>query len=88
MFNELKQTYDYIVVDTAPALLVADTFLINKYALVTLYVLRSQVTKKESLQFVNDTRKSGKLKNISFVINDLKINNLGYGNKYGYQYGK
>ncbi len=88
MFEELKQTFDYIVVDTAPALLVADTFLINRFALVTLYVLRSQITKKECLNFVNDSRKKGKLKNISFVINDLKLNNLGYGNKYGYQYGK
>ncbi|WFO15288.1 CpsD/CapB family tyrosine-protein kinase [Cellulophaga baltica 4] len=46
MFEQLEQEFDYIVVDTAPALLVADTFLINRFALVTLYVVRSEVTKK------------------------------------------
>jgi tyrosine-protein kinase Etk/Wzc len=87
MFEQLQTEFDYIVVDTAPALLVADTFLINRYALVTLYVVRSEITKKEALQFVNDSRKTGKLKNISLVINDLKVKNFAYGNKYGYSYG-
>ncbi|WP_282132740.1 GumC family protein [Cellulophaga baltica] len=87
MFEQLEQEFDYIVVDTAPALLVADTFLINRFALVTLYVVRSEVTKKEALQFVNDSKRSGKLKNVSLVINDLKLKNFAYGNKYGYSYG-
>ncbi len=87
MFGQLEEEFDYVIVDTAPSLLVADTFLINKYALVTLYVVRSEVTKKESLEFVNDAEKSGKLKNISLVINDLKLNKFSYGNKYGYSYG-
>ncbi|WP_165750064.1 GumC family protein [Cellulophaga sp. Z1A5H] len=87
MFEQMQEEFDYIVVDTAPALLVADTFLINRFALVTLYVVRSEVTKKEALHFINDSKKSGKLKNVSIVLNDLKVKNFAYGNKYGYSYG-
>ena len=41
LFVELKDSYDYIIVDTAPSMLVADTVLINKYADSTLYVVRA-----------------------------------------------
>src|SRR5690606_36944135 len=36
MFEELENLYDYVIIDTAPAMLVADTFLINHYADLTL----------------------------------------------------
>jgi len=87
LFEELQKEFDYIVVDTAPAMLLADTFLINKYAEVTLCVIRSGVTNHNSLEFIKDTQKNGKLKNLNLVLNDLKLNNFAYGNNYGYTYG-
>ena len=38
LLEELKQQYDYIVVDTAPTLLVTDTLQIAKHADLTVYV--------------------------------------------------
>ncbi|NJB35400.1 GumC family protein [Croceivirga sp. JEA036] len=87
LFHKLQQQYDYIVLDTPPAMLLADTFLLNTYIDVSLYVLRSGVTKKTSLQFIKELEDKGRLPNIKLVINDLKLGNLGYGNKYGYAYG-
>ncbi len=87
LFESLKQDYDYIVVDTAPVMLVTDTFLINKYADLTLYVTRAGYTEKKLLNFALDAKKDGKLHDVSFVLNDVKIANFGYGNKYGYSYG-
>ncbi len=87
LFESLKQDYDYIVVDTAPVMLVTDTFLINKYADLTLYVTRAGYTEKKLLNFALDAKKDGKLHDVSFVLNDVKIANFGYGNKYGYAYG-
>ncbi|WP_281682683.1 GumC family protein [Zunongwangia profunda] len=87
MFKELKGLYDYVIVDTAPAMLVADTFLINRFADLTLYVARAGYTEKNLINFAVEAKESGKLTNVSFVLNDVKMSNFGYyGNKYGYTY--
>ena len=87
LFESIKSIYDYIVVDTAPVMLVTDTFLINKFADLTLYVVRAGYTEKKLLDFAVDAKKDGKLHDVSFVLNDVKMANFGYGNKYGYAYG-
>ena len=68
-------------------MLVADTFLINRFADLTLYVARAGYTEKNLLNFAIEAKQSGKLSNVSFVLNDVKMSNFGYyGNKYGYTY--
>lgn len=88
MLDELREQYDYVIVDTAPSMLVADTFLISKYADLILYVTRAGYTEKKLINFAVDAQNDGKLHDISFVINDVKTANFGYGNKYGYAYGQ
>ncbi|WBL22036.1 GumC family protein [Zunongwangia sp. HRR-M8] len=87
MLSILEERYDYIILDTAPCMLVADTFLISQYADLTLYVVRASYTEKDLLQFPIDSKKAGKLHDVSFVLNDVDLANFGYGNKYGYSYG-
>ena len=86
-FAELKASYDYIVIDTAPLLLVTDTLLINKYADVTLYLMRSGYTEERFTDFITDAVKNKKLEKVALVLNDVSMANFGYGNKYGYNYG-
>ncbi|MFD1094247.1 GumC family protein [Salegentibacter chungangensis] len=88
LFEDLSQMYDYVIVDTAPSMLVTDTFLINHFADLTLYVCRAGYTEKKLLNFAVDAKNDGKLHDVSFVLNDVKIANFGYGNKYGYAYGE
>lgn len=88
LFKDLEGKYDYVIVDTAPCMLVTDTFLINKYADIILYVTRAGYTEKKLLNFALDAKKEGKLHNVSFVLNDVELANFGYGNKYGYAYGE
>ncbi|PHQ28270.1 GumC family protein [Leeuwenhoekiella nanhaiensis] len=88
MIAELREQFDYVIVDTAPSMLVADTFLISKYADLILYVTRAGYTEKKLLNFAVDAQNDGKLHDVSFVINDVKTANFGYGNKYGYAYGQ
>lgn len=87
MFNQLKHNFDYVIVDTAPCMLVTDTFLISKYADVTLYVVRAGFTEKRLFDFPLESVKNKKLQNMAFVLNDVSEANYGYGNKYSYIYG-
>ncbi|WP_431610989.1 GumC family protein [Chryseobacterium sp. 'Rf worker isolate 10'] len=86
LLDELKGKYDYIILDTAPLLLVTDTFLIADLADVTIYVSRSRYTEKSLIEFANINIDQKKIRNVGFVLNDVNRENLGYSNKYGYGY--
>ncbi|WP_276165330.1 GumC family protein [Zobellia alginiliquefaciens] len=83
MFNELKSIFDYVIVDTAPSMILADTFLISKYADVTLYLLRVGRTKRKVMEFALDINNQKKLKNMGFLLNDVKMLDSNYGHQYG-----
>ncbi|MCE3076889.1 GumC family protein [Chryseobacterium gwangjuense] len=85
MVESLKPHYDYIILDTAPLMLVTDSFLIADVADVTVYVTRSRHTEKELIKFANHQIKDKKIHNVGFVLNDVSKRNSGYG--YGYKYG-
>lgn len=86
LLNQLREKYEYIILDTAPLLLVTDTFLIAELADVTIYVTRSKYTEKALAEFANSNIDQKKIKNVGFVLNDVSRENLGYSNKYGYGY--
>jgi len=86
LLEALKEKYNYIILDTAPLLLVTDTFLIAELADMTIYVSRSKYTEKSLLKFANTNIDQNKIKNVGFVLNDVNRENLGYNNKYGYGY--
>ena len=81
-----QNKYKYIVLDTAPLLLVTDSFLIADKSDAIVYVTRSEVTENSYIEFLNNSYEDNKLKNIGIVINSVKESNFGYGNKYGYGY--
>lgn len=88
LFEEIRMTYDYILVDSAPVLAVTDSLLIEKYTDQVLYVTKSNSTDKKVLEFPINLFNEGKIRNLSFVVNGVKESNLGYGGKYGYGYGQ
>tara|TARA_R100000935_G_scaffold40059_1_gene61585 strand:- start:4056 stop:6380 length:2325 start_codon:yes stop_codon:yes gene_type:complete len=81
-----KKEFDYIVVDTAPTMLVTDTLLISKFADATVFVTRSGQTDKRLLEFSKNLFKTKKLKNMAFVVNGVG-NGKAKGYNYGYGYG-
>lgn len=87
LIEALKEKYDYIILDTAPLMLVTDSFLISEVADITLYVTRSKYTEKSLIDFANNVMDAGKIKNAAFILNDVDKDYFGYGNKYGYGYG-
>ncbi|WP_282123425.1 GumC family protein [Algibacter mikhailovii] len=84
LFDTVSEQYDYVVVDTAPSMMVTDTLLISEYAAYTIYVTRADYTEKPLLNFVKEIHAEKKLNNMMVVVNDVKQSNFGYGGKYGY----
>ncbi len=86
LIDSLKERYDYIVLDSPPLGLVADSLELVKHVDATLYIVRNNYTHKNMLTFVNDKYKRGEVKHISIVLNEyVEKSGVGYG--YGYGYG-
>ncbi len=87
LIDELKEQFDYIIIDTAPVGTVTDAFNLAPYCDRTLFLIRYNYTKKENLMFMEDIDIKNKLRNTSLVMNDAKQTNGYYGYSYGY-YGQ
>ncbi len=83
IFETLKAQFDYIIVDTAPVSLVADTLLIAKHADCFVYVVRANMLEKRMLTIPNTLYKENKLPNMCILLNDTDTSK-GYGYSYGY----
>ena len=85
----LKETYDYVLIDSAPVGLVTDTLQIGRVANATVFLCRADYTPKEAFGYINDLAKEKKLPNMCVVINGIDMSKKKYGYYYGYgRYGK
>ncbi len=87
LLKEVAQSYDFVIVDTAPTMIVTDTLLISPLADTTLYITRAGYTEKKLLDFPKELRQQGKLKGLAVILNDVDYSKFSYGAKYGYSYG-
>jgi len=86
MITSLKKDYDYIILDSAPVILVSDTLHLLDTVDLILYAVKSGFTENEMLDFAIEYENNNSNKKIAFVLNGLKPENIRYGNKYGYGY--
>lgn len=84
LFDAVSEQYDYVIVDTAPSMLVTDTLLISQYSGHTIYLTRAGYTEKQILNFAKELHVDKKLNGMMLVVNDVNQSNFGYGAKYGY----
>ncbi len=87
LLKSQENSYDFIIVDTAPTMIVTDTLLISPLADTTIYVTRAGFTEKKLLEFPKELKKQGKIKGLAVVLNDVDYSKFSYGAKYGYAYG-
>ena len=85
LLEELKKTYDYVLVDTAPTLLVTDTTLITNLSDLIVFVIRANHTDKSLLHFINELQTLKKISNTGLVLNNVG-EQQGYGYSYSYSY--
>ena len=88
LLDEVKKVYDYIILDTAPSILVTDTHSLFAFADLTTYILRANYSEKNILDFPKNLIESKKIKKLAFILNDVGQDNVyGYAYRYGYSYG-
>ncbi|MDD4235146.1 MAG: polysaccharide biosynthesis tyrosine autokinase [Bacteroidales bacterium] len=85
LLSELKQNYDYIIIDTPPIGIVTDAMISYQIADYPIYVTRSEISPKVFIEHINEFAETSKLKNLSIVLNGVESSNSAYG--YGYKYG-
>lgn len=96
LIAELKKTYDYIIIDNVPALIVADAGIVNRVAELTIYVIRDHKIDRRYLIDLERLHQEKKFNNLTILLNDVHVERraygYGYGNyaysyRYGYGYG-
>ena len=99
LIEKLRERYDYVIIDSAPYLLVSDSMLINSYVDATIYVIRADFTDRRLFGEINEAIKSNHkpIKNVYLVLNGLNQasskfrygygNEYNKGNNYSYNYG-
>ncbi len=86
-FNELienlKNTYDVVIIDTPPIGLVTDGLLAMQKADLPIYVLKAGFSKQTFVQNVNRVLATGQFNNLSLILNATNTSGSGYGYGYG-----
>ena len=77
---ELREKFDYVIIDTPPVGKVADAFSLNPVVDSTIYIMRYNYTTKEQIELVDDIYVNKKFPHPMIVLNDSKEAS-GYGYK-------
>ena len=97
LVKRFKSEYDYVLVDTPPALGCEDVILINDFCDALLYVVRYDYAYKSKVIDSLSVLKEAEADIIGYVFNGVSIASDNYGKygygkygygKYGYGYGK
>ena len=86
LIDELKNRFDYVIMDTSPVGQVADAFTLAPYADVSIFLVRYNYTNNYQLAILKDIHDENKLNNLLVVFNDSKREKnqkYSYGG-YGY----
>ncbi len=98
LLEELRKTYDYVIIDTPPILILSDTLALSKTVDGCILVCRHQVSYISDIEKALGTLQFAKMNILGVVINDYKASqNIGYSNykkhyyynyrNYSYSYG-
>ncbi len=83
LFNELKQEYDYILLDTPPVIVVSDALLVNKVADGIIFVVAHGQGRKSMVKEAITSLTRNNVPIIGIAMTQDRVNK---GNRYGYTY--
>lgn len=83
LFTELRNSYDYVIIDTPPLAIVADSLLLMPYADLNLFVIRQNYSFKEVVTLVNSLREDKQIEIMGIVLNDENEMEGALSSRYG-----
>jgi capsular exopolysaccharide synthesis family protein len=87
LFEELRRRFDFIVMDSPPAITVADAMILAAHADGVILVAHGGVTTRESLRHTRKLLASAGARMIGVVLNNVDIRSADYRYYYSYYYG-
>ncbi|GAB5525863.1 MAG: polysaccharide biosynthesis tyrosine autokinase [Roseivirga sp.] len=88
LIDTLKKDFDYIIIDSPPVGLVADSYSLKDFVDTSLFITKFEYSRQEHLNTIQSIYENQKLPNPAIIINGVK-RRVGskYGSGYGYGYG-
>ncbi len=88
----LKNTYEYVILDTPPLILINDSLVLHKLVDNSIFVLNTEKASKHGLRFLEESLLQNDISNVSLILNNIKPSKWQkaysyYAGKYGYGYG-
>lgn len=80
----LRSRYDYIIIDSVPAMAVADAIIIDRLVDLTVYVIRQGHLDRRQLPDIEGLYREKKFNNMCIILNSATHSGHGYGYGYGY----
>lgn len=93
LLNELRETLDYIFIDTPPVLIVTDAVAISNKVTGTVLAVRQNFSRTNLIKDTVDALNNVNGKLLGFIFNDYDIETMSYNKPYrygknGYKYAK
>jgi len=90
LIDYLDNSFDMVIIDTSPIVLITDAYILTNMCDATLYVMRHNYTPRMLVKRIDENMEINPIHNPAIVFNGLKgrgffRNNYGYG--YNYVYG-
>lgn len=81
LIEELKHTYDYVIIDCPPVEIVADTQIINRLADMTVFVIRAGLFDRSDLSKLQEFYDEKRFKNLTVILNAVTTTTGYYGKR-------
>lgn len=84
LINNLKEHYEYIIIDTPPVGLLSDALVFMKFSDINIYVIKAGYSKRDFVDIAHQIVEKNEVKHMSFVLNNVSSKNIpaGYGGGY------
>lgn len=91
LLEYLDEIFDHVIIDSAPAGVLSDAYVLSPLSDATLYVVKHGYTPKVYLERLDEENEVNQLKNLGIIFNGIRSrgftsNGYGYGYGYGYVY--